>query len=379
MQRIKSTIWMLLFLLFYSNGYSQTSNVNLTIRLIDPMGFQQVLLSDLNLLDMGTAKDLFEIVLTNSGGTDLTDCKVLSTLEQDGKQLFKSTSDIFVIPPGTFRFTNAQIANEGVILDPSRDETRIKIINTEVSDDIADLQQGAFASNKLEAGNYVLRVDIIIGGQTSTFDELTISITNPSFIQLIAPGSVGGYGPQTQVFDQFPLFQWNGNGTYYQVMVYEKRDLMQSKEDILAATPNWISDRLQGQLSIKYPIGSSDVNGAVIPLEYGRSYVWLVKMFVPAAGGGVTEVLSEIWDFSLVDPNQSANRQKYFATNDLIRFLKTFSDQTPPGLEEKLNGLYTKTITRNGQPISIEELYQLLQEYQRQNVNVSDIILQDSN
>jgi hypothetical protein len=377
MQKLKSTIWMLLFLLIYSTGYSQA--VNLTIRLIDPEGFQQVLLSDLNLLDVGTAKDLFQVSITNTGTSDLENCIIISTLFQDGKELFKSTSSPFVIPPGSFSATNAQIANEGWILDPQRPETEIKIVDSKVSDEIADLQKDAFASNKLEAGSYVLRVDLIINNQTTTYDEITLSVTNPSYIQLVAPGSLGGYGPAAQIYDLFPLFQWNGNGTYYQVMVYEKRDVMQSKEDVLMATPNWVSDRLQGQLSIKYPIGSSDANGAVIPLEYGKNYVWLVKMFVPAAGGGFTEIMSEVWEFLLVDPNKSANRQKYIATDDLIRFLKTYADQPPQNLEQMLSGFYAKNITRNGQPITIEELYQLLQDYQRQNVKVTDVNLQGSN
>ena len=102
-------------------------------------------------------------------------------------------------------------------------------------------------------------------------------------------------------------------------------------------------------------------------------------MFVPAAGGGFTEILSEVWEFSLVDPNKSANRQKFIATDDLIRFLKTYAEQPPQNLEQMLSGFYAKNITRNGQPISIEELYQLLQDYQRQNVKVSDVTIQGSN
>jgi hypothetical protein len=350
-----------------------------TIRLIDPEGFQQVLLSDLNILDVGTAKDLFTVTITNSGSDDLEDCVITTTLSQNNTELFRTISNKFVIPPGTYSATNAQIANEGWILVPGREETAIHISQTKASDDIDELQKGAFASNKLEAGSYILKVDITLGGQPITNDQLTIAINNPSYIQLVAPGALGGYGPRAKIFDLFPLFQWNGNGQYYQVMVFEKRDIMQSKEDILMATPNWVSEKLDGQLSIKYPIGSSNGAGAVIPLEYGKDYVWLVKMFVPAAGGQFTTVLSEVWEFSLVDPNESANRQKYFVTEDILRFLKTYADQLPTDLGLMLDGFYTKTIRKNGQVITIEELFQLIQEYQRNNVKVSGVRLQGSN
>jgi len=148
-------------------------------------------------------------------------------------------------------------------------------------------------------------------------------------------------------------------------------------DNILNMTPNWKSESNPGEritgYSIQYPQAGDD-GEIVIPLEFGKTYYWMVRMFVHTSAG--EEIInSEIWEFQLVDPANLGNKQGEITRNMLIEFLRDLIGDKADELAKQLGDYNVKTINVNGQDISIEDLYLLINEYRLKDVEVVDLIL----
>jgi len=134
---------------------------------------------------------------------------------------------------------------------------------------------------------------------------------------------------------------------------------------------NWKSE-LSPVQSVIYPQG-----GKAIPLETGKTYYWMVRMFV-STSSGKEAINSEIWQFYLANPASQANGQGIISKNDMLAFLRDLLGDKADEIAESLDDYQVSGIKVNGTEITIQELYNLINTYRSQKVEVMDLILPET-
>lgn len=375
------TVLLFLFLItlfLVSTTFAQP--VELRIQILNADKFETVYASDIDILQLGAVEEFFIIGIYNYGDQTFRGNRLILRFIKDGQLLAKTESELFSIPPQLVSdniATNVDLMNNNYYLGPTSErDYMVRITESKlVTDEITDIEQDILSSGKFPIGSYILEGFLLNEGGSynpiETFDEFII--TNPSFVQLVAPGGEAGSGFVDEEYADFPIFQWNGNGKEYQVLVFEKKFALQSLDNVLSSNPNWKSERLNA-FSAQYPQSGGGADGVVIPLEYGKTYYWLVKMFIQTSSGE-EDINSEIWEFKLVDPLTLGDEQGKLARNQLIDFLRDLIGNKADALARQLADYDVRTINFNGREIDIQELYQIINQYRLKQVEVVDLIL----
>ena len=373
MKKYFLTIFLLFFILLSGNVCFSQVTVTLSVFNLDRI--QTLYVSDYDILQEGTGEELFRININNSGSTNVQNCHIRIELSKDNKILAYLTTNTFDLPSGTHSFTNVQLSQGEYMIG----EQNIRVKESKMSEeDIGNIQENILSSGKAPIGIYKITVTIYDGINNQLGDPgyCEFVITNPSFVQLVSPGSLAGYGLPEDIYTEFPVFQWNGNGEKYQVLVFEKKGTSQSIDEILGGTPNWKTDPGEDpltSLSVQYNPGSGS-----IPLEFGKTYYWLTKMFVETSSGE-EKINSEVWQFCLVDPVNFNNKQGLLTKESLLNFLREILGDRVDDISQSLTDFHLQTISVNGQNITVQELYEILKEYKGTDVEVLDLLLQSSN
>ncbi|MGD9486488.1 MAG: hypothetical protein AB7W47_00550 [Calditrichaceae bacterium] len=345
------------------------AQVNLNIRLLDTDVYKTVYLSDLDLMQTGKGKRLFEVDIINSGPA-IPNSRMEIRITRDSDPLFLAKSRDFTIPAGgPYSTDNIVLINNQFDFNG---QSPVRFYESGVKEAGNDLQRDLLSSGRLPVGNYNLRIDIFTPTGNFHDDKIFFSITNPSLVQLVTPGNLIGYGSPEEIYMEFPLFQWIGTSGDYQVLVFEKRRGLQTIDDILNMTPSWASERISS-LSVQYPaIGA-------LPLEFGKTYYWLVRSFIPTSAGE-DALFSEVWQFKLMDPSNMSNMQDFLIKGDIEELLADFvGAEKADEISKSLLEYYLKSVRINGQEITSQELYELINKYKGQKVEILDLILQSSN
>ncbi len=366
-------VFLALVFLGLSSLFAQDLTIQLEVYNADQL--QMLFLSDLDLVQAGSAENLFKLTIIKNTPEEYPSVQMNLRVTKDDDVLLEARSHPFRIPPdpiGTvYETENADLINNNFFLHPGDPTTQIRIMESQVGENFEDLQREILTSGKVPIGIYRLIVDVFNNqtGTPITHEEIPfLQATNPSFVRLIAPGAPYGSVAPVQIYTEYPVFQWNGNGDEYKVLVFEKKRMIQSADDILNQLPNWESDPIS-ELSVIYP-----QDGTALPLEYGKTYFWLVQMLVHTSAGDL-KINSEIWEFSLQNPAEGARAHQEISKEELLEFLKNILGSQVEDLDKRLEGYTTSMIRYNGREIEIQELYQILNEYRNRNIEIIDLIL----
>ncbi len=384
MKATRFGIYLALVFLMRVPGFTQ--DISLTFEIFNQEKLQLLYLSDMDLLQQGasgTSEPIFEIILSAPGDpaqpnvTRYTGCRIFLNIKKDEESLVSWQSNAFEIPVQSepYHLSNIPLIANTYRFDETDPATQVVLNKTALSTDIESLQEDIFSSGKLPVGNYTLEVLLnynfnalpLQTEQTFTF----IEAVNPSFIQLISPGNQVADGEPQAIYNEFPVFQWTGNGDAYQVVVFEKRNRFQTIDDIVRSRENWKSE-LSSVESVIYPQG-----GNVIPLETGKTYFWMVRMFVNTSSGKET-VNSEVWQFYLANPSNQLSGQGLISKNDMLAFLRDLLGDKADEIAASLDDFQVSTVKVNGSEITIQELYNLINTYRSQKVEVLDLILPET-
>lgn len=368
----KSFLSIALFVLlgFYpaSAQDGNSANVNLSVVDIGLSEYQAVFLADFDFLQVGASQELFKVILTKGTGA-IKDAVIRFDFKLDGSSIAFAQTKPFSISeaPGTWTFTNRDLS-QGYSLDG---ETKIEIAESGVSDIADNIKNEIFASNQLPVGSYTLvsRISFndVAGTPGESVDTQIFTITNPTMLNLVSPGVELNSGFVYDIYTDQPLFQWNGNSGDYEVLVFKKESEFNSVEDILNSKEIWRSPRQQ-TLSVQYPTASA------YPLEYGQTYVWMVKSFVKTSSGE-NEINSELWEFTLKDPSKAAQTEEDVAKQELESLLRQLLGENADGVIQQLSDLSLKTIRVNGSSITVKELYRYMEKYRNEKHKISDLIV----
>ncbi len=348
-----------------------SNDFTIHLQILQGDNLQTLYLSDLDLQNYGTAEELFLVTITKLSDRSYENCRFKVALFKDQEELVTATSNYFSIP-SEFRsktVNNIDLANDGLDFGAGP----VRFDNVQISSSAENLRNEIMATGRIPVGIYRLVIELVqqppSAGETplARVEEQLLKATNPSFLNLVTPGVPAGSNQTFNIYSEFPVFQWNGNGSEYQVFVFEKKEMMQSYDDIINSEPNWVSERTTA-LSIQYPQA-----GTAIPLEANKTYYWFVRMYIQTSAGE-EYIDSEVWEFTLVNPEQKSTLQDEMVQDELLQFLSRVLGPRIRDIKDDLKGYQLKRVEVNGEEISVDQLYKILESYQNQEFEVVEFI-----
>lgn len=253
-------------------------------------------------------------------------------------EIFRGSTAPFVLDQPVRRLTIRDLVTRG------RD---VSITDFTVNDQA--LEQGG-RSGRLPAGTYLFRV-IVHGqrGEAIDSDELRITTTAPSRVELLSPGGPADVAPPV-VLGPTPRFIWSADGEQpgarYRLRVVKVDEGTGSAVEALqSGFPAW--DAVVNGTSAIYPASVQ-----ALRLEPGAAYAWQVTRELRTSGG--TEVVeSPIYWFRLGGPGGATPGNGALALRfaALLRAL---------GLSELEGFTPIGALTEDGRPIPLDRLEALL-------------------
>ena len=313
----------------------------------------QLTLSDIDFLNSTTPKWLFTITMTTQppGNTVRVMMQIhlnilLSSGESYNDALLIRTKEPHFTINGSRTITNLDLGRT------------IPVEKAQIRDDAKHrLEETALPGGSIPAGQYQFVVEVTpVGGGTSS-GTFTITISNPTTVELLSP--MDG----DQFATQFPLFQWLYDGPSSRISIYERLPGQATLEEAATGVPQFST--VTPSNSLQYP-----PSGARL-LEPGKTYVWFVEGLSGAAGGTTVGRKSAIRSFTV---GSDGTMSLSSILDELARALPQYQSMFD---ELKSQGFTTAgTLQLNGATISIPDLQRLLNRLQMNPDAVTSVVLE---
>jgi hypothetical protein len=362
-------------LLHTSASYSQ--QVNITAALLNP-NIEVLFLNDLNLTGKGISSDIFMLTMTNLGSQDEACTLEMSVSSFPDNLIASGKTEQFMLPAGP----PVTITNQDLF---SQSQT-YSLTNYELNEEQKDFIDKLLATGKLPSNKYIFTFILtqLSTGYQST-DQIIIDISNPSTLDLIAPGNDPLDGYIQENYNPNPIFQWESNFDKFRLVIAEKMPgsggnvqnileerVILDKQLILQSAVDNSGFANEGAL----PIPSTYyqyLESEAYPLRPGYVYYWQV-FGLANIGGSVAEMPSSIWAFRMTSSDQSGTN----LDNQLLieRLIEIFGEQVLAYFSEggELEGFTPNgNFYLNGQTITIADLQALLNSFENGNVEAVEI------
>ncbi|HYH82428.1 MAG TPA: hypothetical protein VEX86_21735 [Longimicrobium sp.] len=247
------------------------AQVQVTLRPLTPP--EAFYVADLLPGSAGVRPDLIGITLLSPEGVGRTISLELTVARESPSpaQIFRGTTDPFVLDQAVRHLTSRDLASRG------RD---VSITDVTVNEDAITGPGGR--SGRLLPGTYLFRV-IVRGaeGQEVDGDELRLTFTSPTRVELLSPGAPADMPPPV-VLSPTPRFLWSADGespnTRFRVRVVKVDGAGSAVEALQSGFPAW--DALIAGTSAFYPASVQ-----ALRLEPGATYAWQVTRELSTSGG----------------------------------------------------------------------------------------------
>jgi hypothetical protein len=282
-------------------------------------------------------------------------------------------------------------SNTGSLLDeanpPNIVNVMIRTLDSINPSNFESITSAIMSSGKLPDGEYRFELKLYSG-----FSEFDVSLTaqdsksiiveSPSGINLESPGGVLSDTLFNAIYTTYPVFNWNkGNcnncNTYIRLAEF-KNGYHSSLDEALRdermlpfnQTDEWFS--LSDISTFQYP--TSDAR----PLEYGKIYVWQVKVEIPTTNGYEDEI-SSIYAFKISNPSESAKiKTQNINQQNLIQALGEDQYNALFGVDGPLAGYsITNKIILNNSNINQTILNQVLTDLAKNELSINSISIQN--
>jgi hypothetical protein len=292
---------------------------------------------------------------------------------QGGQVLGRAESNPFVMPEGDHFFNNMQL-NEGVRIGDT--EVRFDTRTIDWPDD--DFQNEVLGSNKLPRDQYIFRISF--AGITG---EQAIDVFNPTYIVPVTPGYPANRDASEIIFTDMPTFIFDSDlndpialmENPFKIQVYQKLDQHASLDEITTGQPHLeavINTAANPTMTVNY----TEFPEAE-PLKPG-TYVWRVQMTTQTSGGQETTP-SPLYSFTVRDLNNQGVPEDEAATEDIYELLKNIvGTDRARAIAQELSGYHLNAIRINGAEITVNDLYDIIDNYQGHLVEITDIVLQST-
>lgn len=359
---------MFTFFSFILNVNALCQNISVELILLPNIQHSQVFfVSDFDLMQLGAGPELFQIIVNNGGPAKEVFGRFSIVTDNFGMLLTGKTKP-FMLATGATIITNRELfsANSIYALDDYSLEAAA-----------SELRSILLRTGKLPSDTYNFTWEIYDSqtGQLEASATEPLIITNPTHLDLIAPGMDASVSSHTILFTTTPMFQWESNAADFILTVCEKLYPDQTPEEVMTGRPR-LRLRLKNQTFAMYPY-STNPGDIVLPLEERKTYYWQVKLIVPTSSGAI-ELGSEIWGFTVANPADIiANIEHMRVLNDLRAILGDAMVDLLFGASGELEGFHiTGVFLFNGKRISLEGLKALVKKVLSEEIKVKSFVVE---
>jgi hypothetical protein len=298
-------------------------------------------IADVDFVHASAPKWLFTIEMTvRGGGTVTVILDITADVRLGNGDVFPDAVHLVSTPlivPGTRTVTNLDFKNPSLV-DSYHTDSRAQ----------QRFESTALPSGAMPAGTYTFHVKVTEREtQTTTAKDFQFVLTNPSSITLLFP-----FDGDQQV-DQFPLFQWQFDGSQSSLAVFEKLPGQSSNEEVASGVAYFFEDKIS-TTTFAYP-----PPGRARSLQPGRTYVWYVTGTVPSAGGAPLALKSPLRSFTVAETGGTPT-------------LSSYLDEVERALDPKYKPIFdrirsehlspTGSMRVNGAPISTIDLLRMINQ-----------------
>jgi hypothetical protein len=329
--------------------------LGVTLDLAPELRNAQILrVSDFNITGSVSVSRLFELRITNITAPMNVILRFQLLSDRSSTPIVEAVSgQITVLPP--LQILTYQNISRGGDIDYNADAVK------ELTDAI--LQTG-----RLPDGTYIFTLRIFNAlqpGVEQNKDETTLTISNPTTLDLISPGAPVGNSECLTQFGLLPQFKWNSNADRFLVTVCEVLPNNSSPEDVMQNEP-----RLQRlvQQGVDFAVSPSFIYpSGGFPLQFGKTYYWQVQAIISSPSGEV-RLPSEIWCFqisSINNPGGNAALQQLLSllgSSDL----EALFDEGGPLHDYRPTG----AVSMNGRRMDLTELLNILRSQSIKTISV---------
>ncbi len=326
MKRI--TIFILTLAVFISAQYPVNLDVTLT-------PYVTYYISSVDLNTGSSSVPIFQARLSNNTSDSVSvimDFEVIidsDFLGLDSETIIKAKTNPFFFENDIFISNMDMTVDTRGIYDVEGNQVEISVVIEEKIDmDMStaeDLFNAVVQSGKLPDGNYSYRVNLYNGeDETEVWGEFeeTLSVTSPTYLQLISPGGQLADTTSNEIFTNYPVLQWESDpcnyidpetgdyGCQYFLRVAEfNPEIHSSVDEAIESTTRLPLNQAEdwelvgtGVTSFQYP--AIDVG----ELEQGKVYVWQCLKRIKTTDG-FDEVFSDIMVFKVKDFTETAEEE----------------------------------------------------------------------
>jgi hypothetical protein len=306
------------------------------------------------------------------------------TLTEIESNVFQMKEDI-IIDNRNFSSNTSTLLDEGN--PPNVVPVIIRTIDAINPSDFELVTSAIMTTGKLADGEYRFELKIYSGSSEFDLpltdqDSKTIIVESSSGINLESPGGELADSSFNIVYTLYPIFNWNkGNCnnclTYIRIAEF-KNGYHSSMEEALRdermlpynQSLEWF--KLSDISTFQYP--TSDAR----QLEYGKTYVWQIKVEIPTTNGYEDE-LSSVYAFKISDPSESATINTLNSNEkSLIQALGEDQYNALFGVDGPLAGYrITNNIIINNSNVNQNILNQILSKMSKKEIRINSVTVEN--
>ncbi len=353
-------------------------------------------IGDIDFAGLGNAPNIFRLTI-QSLSEQSRDVSLTFKMLVNNQAVVLAQSQVFQLPPNSTNiFTNEQL-NTGTAF--IRDNTgaptgqAIDLSNYNLDlDQVENLKNQVISTGKLPAGQYNFYVEATVyenGAPGTTVPDMNASdniltITNPTTVEPIFPGTRVSQGNLMEIPTTFPYFMWQSDAVLFNLYVYEKYPEDQSIQDVLSHEPMLHVEGYPNQvfqypadpspLTFYSPANGSPSGGSVGPirlLEPGGIYYWYAQAVIETASGQTT-LNSDIYQFKIAENQDAA------ASSELIMtYLRQLLGDRFQQYLQALQGYDpTGNILLNNAPVQYEVFIDLINKMNQDKIKIQNITIE---
>jgi len=367
-EKILPFIFMILVMMIQLQvGHAGDISVNLEL-FPEIQNARMLFFRDFDIMQLGRGPLLFRLTMLNrSSQPKRIIGKFSVTSESLGPLLIGETSP-FVLEPGNTYLTNRDLFS-------SQSTYALTTYSFESASE--ELRTIVLQTGRLPADKYHFKWEIYDAENplNNASETATLTIDNPTSLNLISPGAPGTFGHLPILFTPLPYFQWESNALKFQLTVCEA--ISAAPEESMHYDPR-LQVVIENTTAFQYPLAATSAAAIVRPLEEGKTYYWQIIALIETSSG-VIEIPSEIWGFTVGDLSSgilNANQRQLVA--NLRAILGDKAVDLLFGPDGELYGFeITGVAFLNGKPISLEIINKLIEDILSGKLEVKDMRVED--
>lgn len=339
-------------------------------------------LGDLDFTKTGLAENYFNIRLRNDGNEPIG-IRLKLEIFYNGSLIATGISNDFSVPGGgiTFLITSQQLAAGTAIIPGNPNPIGLKEYDVDLNA-VENLEKQVLQTGFAPSGTY----DFILTAVDPTNTNITIApdqnegnhslfISNPTYIELLFPGTSVSENTIREIPTIFPYFQYQTDvppvNATYNVFVYQKYPEDETTQDVLNHPPILHVEGYTNNF-LQYPTDTSinPVFKVVRPLETGRIYYWFVQSII-RSGTGTLTLESDVFRFKIAETGkQAGSAEQILAVLQQIlgtRYEQVLRDLREQGFDPNGN------LTMDGRNVDLNTLLEIANQISRGEVQIQNV------